>query len=312
MSSLELFHLLRPWMLLLLLPAWGFVWWLLRQQNDVLRWKSLVNPLLLKHLLVKPNTKASKIQASHFSASWHLGIVWTLIIIALSGPSWKLKPAAFSQDEAQIVLVLKVTQSMETKDVMPSRLKRTVLKMKDLMEERVDAKMALVAYSGSAHLVLPMTKDHNILNTFAQALDPKIMPTQGDDINAALRLASKQFESKGGTIVVFTDSVNVGELKSDLVHDPKVILFAMASAELADVKSFEKASSLLGGTYVQMSVDNQDIVRASASINTAFAQADAEDNTHYEDGGYWLLPLIILFMALWLRRGFIAEAWRVS
>lgn len=307
MSSFELFHLLRPWMLLLLLPAWGFVWWLLRQQNDVLRWKSLVNPLLLKHLLVKPNTKASKIQAP-----WHLGIVWTLIIIALAGPSWKLKPAPFSQDEAQIVLVLKVTQSMETKDVMPSRLKRTVLKMKDLMDERVDTKMALVAYSGSAHLVLPMTKDHNILNTFAQALDPKIMPTQGDDINAALKLASKQFESKGGTIVVFTDSVNVGELKSDLAHDPKVILFAMASTELSDVKSFEKASSLLGGTYVQMRADNQDIVKASASIDTAFAKADAEDNTRYEDGGYWLLPLIILLMALWLRRGFIAEAWRVS
>lgn len=46
MSSLELFHFLRPWMLVLLLPAWAFVWWLLRAQNDVLRWRSLVNPFL--------------------------------------------------------------------------------------------------------------------------------------------------------------------------------------------------------------------------------------------------------------------------
>lgn len=307
MSSLELFHLLRPWMLLLLLPAWAFVWWLLRQQNDLLRWKSLVNPLLLKHLLVESDAKASKILAP-----WHLGIVWTLIIIALAGPSWKLKPAPFSQDEAQIVFVLKVTQSMETKDIMPSRLKRTVLKMKDLMAERVDAKMALIAYSGSAHLVLPMTKDHNILNTFSQALDPNIMPTQGDDIKEALKLASEQFESKGGTIVVFTDSVNVGELKADLAHNPKVIFFAMASSELADVKSFEKAASILNGSYVQMSADNKDVMQAAALIDTAFSKAGAEDKTRYEDGGYWLLPLIVLLMALWLRRGFIAEAWRVS
>ena len=307
MNSLEFFHLLRPWMLVLVLPAWGFVWWLLRQQNDLIRWKSLVNPLLLKHLLVESNAKASKLQAP-----WHLGIVWTLIIIALAGPSWKLKPAPFSQDEAQIVFVLKVTQSMETKDIMPSRLKRTVLKMKDLMAERVDAKMALIAYSGSAHLVLPMTKDHNILNTFAQALDPKIMPIQGDDIREALKLASEQFESKGGTIVVFTDSVNIGELKAELAHNPKVIFFAIASSELTDIKSFEKAASVLDGSYVQMTADNQDIVQIASLIDTAFTQAGAEDNTRYEDGGYWLLPLIILLMALWLRRGFIAEAWRVS
>lgn len=312
MSSLELFHLLRPWILLLLLPAWGFVWWLLRQQNDLLRWKSVVNPLLLKHLLVEPNAKASKVQTSRILAPWHLGIVWTLIIIALSGPSWKLKPVPFSQDEAQIVFVLKVTESMETKDIMPSRLKRTVLKMKDLMAERVDAKMALVAYSGSAHLVLPMTKDHNILNTFAQALDPKIMPIQGDDIMEALKLASEQFESKGGTIVVFTDSVNVGALKADLTHNPKVIFFAMASSELVNVKSFKKAASLLDGSYVQMTADNRDVVQAADLIATAFTQAGAEDNTRYEDGGYWLLPFIVLLMALWLRRGFIAEAWRVS
>ena len=312
MSSVELFHLLRPWMLVLLFPAWAFVWWLLRQQNDVLRWKSVVNPLLLKHLLVESNVKASKVQTSKILAPWHLGIVWTLIIIALSGPSWKLKPAPFSQDEAQIVFVLKVTQSMETKDIMPSRLKRTVLKMKDLMAEHVDAKMALVAYSGSSHLVLPMTKDHNILNTFSQALDTKIMPIQGDDIKEALKLASEQFESKGGTIVVFTDSVNVGALKVDLVHNPKVILFAMASSELVDVKSFEKAASILNGSYVQMSTNNQDVVQTATLIDTAFAKANTEDNTRYEDGGYWLLPLIILLMALWLRRGFIGEAWRVS
>lgn len=253
------------------------------------------------------NTKASKIQAP-----WHFAIVWTLIIIALAGPSWKLKPAPFSQDEAQIVFVLKVTESMETKDIMPSRLKRTVMKMKDLMDERVDAKMALVAYSGSAHLVLPMTKDHNILNIFAQALEYHIMPTQGDNIKEALHLASEQFESKGGTIVLFTDSVNVGELESNLAHSPKVILFAMASSELLDDKSFGKAASLVNGSYVHMRADNQDVKQVAALMDTAFAQAGAEDNTRYEDGGYWLSPLIVVLMALWLRRGFIAEAWRVS
>jgi len=311
MSSLELFHFLRPWMILLLILGWILVWWLLRQQNDILRWKSIVNPKLLSHLLVQSEENVSKLQAP-----WHLAIVWSLMILALSGPAWQLKPAPFTQDEAQIVFVMKVTESMETKDLMPSRLKRAIFKMKDIMALRSDAKMALVAYSGSAHLVLPMTKDHAILNTFSQALSPAIMPSKGDNLKEALHLASEQFGSKGGSIVVFTDAVEPSQMqevkKDGLKNDAKVVFFAMVSDELLDEKSFEQSTSILNGAYIHMTVDDQDIQKSVSLIDTVFQQASAKDDARYEDGGYMLMPFIVLLMLLWFRRGFIAEAWRVS
>ena len=311
MSSLELFHFLRPWMLLLLIPGWLFVWWLLRQQNDILRWKTIVNPKLLSHLLIESEEKVSKIQAP-----WHLGVVWTLIILALSGPAWQLKPAPFTQDEAQIVFVMKVTESMQSKDLMPSRLKRTVLKMKDLMDLRPDTKAALVAYSGSAHLVLPLTKDHTILNTFAQALSPEIMPKKGDNLKDALNLASEQFDNQGGTIVVFADAVDPAQAKAvtekGLAQDAKVLFLAVASPELLDAKGFEESVSLLGAEWTGMAADDQDVKKIASWIDTAFQKAGAKDDTRYEDGGYLLIPLILLLMLLWFRQGFIAEAWRVS
>ena len=311
MSSLELFHFLRPWMLLLLIPGWLLVWWLLRQQNDILRWKSIVNPKLLPHLLVESGEKVSKIPAP-----LHLGIVWTVMVLALSGPAWQLKPAPFTQDEAQIVFVMKVAESMQTKDLMPSRLKRAVFKMKDLMDLRPDTKAALVAYSGSAHLVLPLTKDHAILNTFAQALDPGIMPVKGDNLKDALVLASEQFESKGGTIVVFTDSVDPAQAKEvskkALAQDAKVLFLAVASPELLDTKGFEQSVSLLGAEWTKMAVDEQDVQKLASWIDTAFQKAGSKDDARYEDSGYLLIPLILLLMLLWFRQGFIAEAWRVS
>lgn len=311
MSSIELFHFLRPWMLLLLIPGWLFVWWLLRQQNDILRWKAIVNPKLLSHLLVESGEKVSKIQAP-----WHLGIVWTVIILALSGPAWQLKPAPFTEDEAQIVFVMKVTKSMETKDLMPSRLKRAVFKMKDLMDLRPDTKAALVAYSGSAHLVLPLTKDHAILNTFSQALSPGIMPKKGDNLKEALLLASKQFENKGGTIVVFADAVDPAQAKAvskkGLAQDAKVLFLAVSSPELLDAKGFEQSVSVLDAAYTAMTVDDQDVQKVASWIDTAFKKAGAKDDARYEDGGYLLIPLILLLMLLWFRQGFIAEAWRVS
>lgn len=310
MSSVELFHFLRPWILLLLLPGWLFVWWLLRQQNDILRWKSIVNPKLLSHLLVQSGDKASKIQAP-----WHLGIVWTVMILALSGPAWQLKPAPFMEDEAQIVFVMKVTESMQTKDLMPSRLKRAVFKMKDLMDLRPDTKAALVAYSGSAHLVLPLTKDHAILNTFSQALEPGIMPQKGDNLKEALQLAFKQFDSQGGTIIVLTDAVEVAQAKKiskqGLVHDAKVLFLGVASPELLDAKVFEESADLLDAEWTGMTVDERDVQKIDSWIDTAFQQAGSKDDARYEDGGYLLLPLILLLMLLWFRQGFIAEAWRV-
>jgi len=311
MSSLELFHFLRPWMLLLLIPGWLFVWWLLRQQNDILRWKAIVNPKLLSHLLVESREKVSKIQAP-----WHLGVVWSLIVLALSGPAWQLKPAPFTQDEAQIVFVMKVTESMETKDLTPSRLKRAVFKMKDMMDLRPDTKAALVAYSGSAHLVLPLTKDHAILNTFSQALSPKIMPQKGDNLKEALLLAAKQFDSRGGTIVVFADAVDPTQAKAvskkGLAQDAKVLFLAVASLELLDQKGFEQSTSLLDAEWTGMTVDDQDVKKIASWVDTAFSKAGAKDNARYEDGGYLLIPLILLLMLLWFRQGFIAEAWRVS
>ena len=310
MHSLELFHLLRPSLLFLLPVGWFFAWWLLKQQNDILRWKKLVKPELLEHLLIDSNKKFAKLQAP-----WHLALVWTLITFALSGPAWKLKPAPFTQDEAQIVCLLKVTESMQTKDLSPSRLKRAVFKMKDFMTLRPESKIALVVYSGSAHLVLPLTKDHAILNTFAQALSPEIMPSKGDDLKAALALSAEQLKDAGGTIIVFTDNVEVTQAKEaskiDL-GDAKVLFYAISSAELLNHQAFEKSANILNTQSIEIGIDDKDIHELSSLVDRAFKQAGSADATRYEEGGYWLLPLIVFLMLLWFRRGFIAEAWRVS
>ena len=297
-------------MLLLLPLGWFFSWWLIQQQNDVLRWKKIVNPKLLKHLLLESSEKTARLQAP-----WHLALVWTLIVIALSGPAWKLKPAPFTQDEAQIVCVVNVSESMETKDLTPSRLKRAVFKMKDFMALRADSKVALIAYSGSTHLVLPLTKDHAILNTFAQALNPSIMPLKGNNLQDALLVASKQLKGSGGTIIVFTDSVEtaqIKEMKIDELGGAKVLFFAIASSELLNTKAFQKSADILNADFISMTIDDSDVERLSSFVDRAFNESDSADDSRYEDAGYWLLPLIVLWMLLWFRRGFMAEAWRVS
>jgi len=305
------FHFLRPEYLLLLLPAWALVWWLLYQQNDETKWKKVIDPKLLKHLLIEPEQNHARI-----AAPWHLGLVLTLLIVAISGPSWKLKESPFTQDDTKIAILISVKKSMLTTDIMPNRLSRAAIKVEDLMHSRADTQAALLAYSGTAHLVLPLTSDHSIIKTFADALDPSIMPLEGDALQDALLLAQEQLGSKRATIIVLTDSVSpsVAKLavKRGFDTDMNVILWKIASPELSSEADFKSAASILDAKVVDYRGDNRDVAEVSSLIERNFKNAATDDSNMYEDGGYWLVPIIFLLMLLWARQGFIAELWRRS
>ena len=305
------FHFLRPEYLFLLVPAWALVWWLLQQQNDEKKWQNVIDAKLLKHLLVEPTQNYSKVRPP-----WHLAVVLTLLVLAVSGPSWKLKASPFTQDDTKIALVMSVKKSMLTTDIMPSRLSRATIKIEELLKKRSDTQSALLAYSGTAHLVLPLTKDHTIIKTFAQALDPKIMPLEGDNLAEALLLAQKELGGKGATIIVLTDAVSPSNaklaLKKGLDEGLNIILWQMASKELSSVADFKTTAEVLDAKYVPYARDDSDVEEVSSLIDKNFKNTAQDDKNKYEDGGYWLIPFIFLFLLLWARQGFIAELWRRS
>lgn len=308
---MNFFHFLRPEYLLLLMPAWVLVWWLLKQQNDEKQWQKVIAPKLLKHLLVQPEQKNSKV-----TPPWHLGIVLTLLIVAISGPSWKLKESPFTKDDTKIALLVSVKESMLTTDIQPNRLQRATIKITDLLAQRSDTQSMLIAYSGTAHLVLPLTKDHKILQTFAQALSPDIMPLVGDNIKDALLLAKKELNVKGSTIIVLTDTLSPSTVKLAMKEGFddtfNVVFWQIASQEFSHENDFQSSASLLDAHYVQHARDGSDVSSVSSLIDKNFKAAEQNDMDRYEDGGYLLIPIIFLLLLLWARQGFIAELWRHS
>lgn len=308
---MSLFHFLRPEYLLLLIPVWTLVWWLLKMQNDEQKWQHMIEPKLLKHLLVQPEQNSSRL-----AAPWNLGIVLTLLVISVSGPSWKLKESPFAQDDTKIALLVSLKESMLTSDIQPNRLERAGIKIIDLLKQRSDTQSALIAYSGTAHLVLPLTKDHGIIETFTQALSPEIMPLEGDNIQNALILAEKELKTKTATIIVLTDSISPSlvklAIKEGYEKSSNVIFWQIASSELSNENDFKSAASFLGAHYVKYSRDESDVRSVSSMIDKNFKTAQQDDKSNFEDGGYTLVPFIFILMLLWARQGFIAELWRRS
>ena len=179
------FHFLRPLWLLAVLPALMVWWGLWRRQDRAAAWRQVVDPHLLEHLLVGEPTR------HRLRPIQLLLMTWILCNVALAGPAWRLEPSPFADDEAGLVVLLKVSGTMLASDVQPSRLARAKHKLRDLLELRKGSSTGLIVYSGSAHLVMPLTRDDRIVSTMVEDLTPALMPVDGDALVKALRLAEQ-------------------------------------------------------------------------------------------------------------------------
>jgi Ca-activated chloride channel family protein len=298
------FHFLRPWLLLALAPA-ALLWWGLRRHTDARQmWKGIVAPHLLTHLL-SGEEKRTRIGPLEFIA---LG--WLVAVVAAAGPAWRRLPAPFADDTAALAIVVKVSPSMMTEDVQPSRLARAVEKVHDLLAQRGGAKTSLIAYAGTAHVVMPATTDAGIIDTFAQALDPSIMPAEGDAAAAALRLADESLRDAGsGSILWITDGVAPGEdraLAAWRKNSDTPVRLLPPLLPGGELDGLHRAAQTVDATLVRLVADDAD-VRTLARAAKFSAVAAAGEGDRWEDGGYWLVPVIALLLLSFFRRG-----WMVS
>ena len=65
---------------------------------------------------------------------------------------------------------------MNQPDVAPTRLERAKQKISDLLAARAGARSGLIAYAGTAHLVMPLTDDRSVIVPFLAALATSLMP----------------------------------------------------------------------------------------------------------------------------------------
>lgn len=300
-EALQNFHFLRPgW--LLLLPVAAGCWWWLRRQGDPLRsWRRLIDPELLSHLVHGDGARANPL-------GFRLLALWMILIVALAGPTWRRAPSPFGENERAVLVVLKASESMDVSDLPPSRLERARLEIADLAKDRPGLPLGLVAYAGSAHLVLPPTRDTELVATMAANIETNVLPVPGDELPAALNLAAETLAKTplGGSILLLADSIPTDQeaALSDWRnrHRTPVMILPLAVPG-SDDGSLRQAAKWLKAETVTLSADNSDTEAIIRWADRAPIQsADAETGTRWEDAGYWLIPLIALLMLPGYRR----------
>ena len=299
-------HLLRPQWLWALVPA-VLIWWgFWRLQNRTAEWQRFFDPHLLEHLLVGEKTRRL-LRPIHLAL-----ILWILCVIAMAGPTWQREPSPFADDTAGLVVLLKASSTMDATDVQPSRLERSKHKLRDLLKLREGASTGLIVYSGSAHLVMPLTRDDRMITAMAAELSPDLMPVDGDALGEALDLAANLLDRAGvpGSVLVLADAVSPSQASAVAAAAPDMPVQFLAIKPLNTPldAGLQQAAGARGASVTPLTIDQSDVERVAQRAQSDFRVAPvAGGGERWRDAGFYILPLIALVALAWSRKGWVVS-----
>ena len=326
----EALRFLRPEYLWLLVPAGlALVLGLVNVRRQE-KWQKHIAPHLRRFVIQKGSEK--KIRRLRIITV----VILSLAVLGLAGPAWKKVEVPGKILESPVVVVLDLSQSMMAGDIQPSRLERAKFKINDLLKAHPRARIALIGFAGTAHVVVPLTGDYNIIGNYLEVLRPDIMPVPGTNLEAALQLADTVMKpvAAPGRIILFTDDFSEKAFKiiqsrmTNSTATLDIVAMNTPSGAVIDkpgtkvpfrdkngkiVRSslnktiFKKLNSLPHVHVHRLTLDNSDmqLLAKTISDNLKFREEDTEKENEWEDRGLVLVIPLALLALLWFRKGWV-------
>ncbi len=304
LDGLQYFHFIRPWWLLLT-PLTLLLWWRIRSHATV---RQQLPPGLAPHLAAALTVgKSERLTLLPID-----GVAATLVLISLAtaGPTWSRVPNPLVAQTAPLAIALEVSESMLQTDLALSRLERAKYKILDVIATRAGARTALIAYAGSAHRVVPLTEDPEVLKPFLEGLSPQVMPTAGQNATAALELANEALvaETVSGAILFVLDDLDRADLAAFEKHwdaqGPRIVFLVVGGAE----RALDDLARVPGAAVITVTPDDTDVHRIKHQLASAYRDALARDERQrWQDRGWILAWPAMLLVLLWFRRGWTMQ-----
>ena len=235
--------------LLLLIPLLGLVWyWAGKKRKSNIA--TFSNPLLFDRL--QTNKTTSQVQFFW----WLLAIL--LLIFALLNPQLGAKREKAKVENIDIMIALDISNSMNARDVSPSRLERAKKFITDLIQSRKGDQIGLIFFAGSAYLQMPLTSDYAAAEMFAKTANSNMAGTQGTAIGEAIDLAMRSVkEVNQRALIIISDGED---------HDEDALNLA-AKAKDADWTLLTVAVGTEEGGMVPSVVDGQETYKTDEDGN---------------------------------------------
>jgi Ca-activated chloride channel homolog len=131
------------------------------------------------------------------------------IVIALTEPKWNPQPQQIKRKGRDVVILLDTSKSMLAEDIKPSRLERSKIAIKDLLEKLNGDRMAIVTFAGNTVVKCPLTQDYAFVRMALADISTESSSRGGTAIGDAIRKATNEVFDKQSRefkdIILITD-----------------------------------------------------------------------------------------------------------
>lgn len=241
-----------------------------------------------EHELVRKLTASVSAAARRWKAALTLAAV-TFSVLALARPQFGSRVETVRSVGQDIVVAVDLSRSMLAEDVSPNRLERARLAILRLMDRLDGDRIGLVAFAGDAFVQSPLTTDYAAAGMFLNAMSPDLMPVQGTDLGAALRVsldALDQAARSSRVVVIVTDGEDQeGDFEDQLERAAssgvRVHVVGIGSTEGVPIPLYDDQGNRQGflrdedGTVVTTRLDEPTLRRVAERTGARYVRAGA-------------------------------------
>ena len=236
--------------------------------------------------LVSRLTATVSVAARRWKAVLTLGAV-AMAVLALARPQFGTRVETVRSVGQDIVVAVDLSRSMLAEDVSPNRLERARLSILRLMDGLDGDRIGLVAFAGDAFVQSPLTTDYAAAGMFLNAMHPDLMPVQGTDLGAALRVsldALDQGARDTRVVVIVTDGEDhedafENELERAVGEGVRVHVVGIGSTEGVPIPLYDAQGRREGflrdddGTVVTTRLGDETLRRVAESTGARYVTA---------------------------------------
>lgn len=185
----------------IIIPILLLAWWLI----DRMKKSSLTIAL------VESEIKWSPISLLRYIPYLMLLLVFSMLIIALARPQKSNEKVEQWTEGIDIMLLIDISESMQIEDFKPNRLEAAKDVARNFISGRFQDRIGLVVFSGEAFSKSPLTSDYDLLNTYIDDVNFKLIEKNGTAIGSALAVGTnrmRESESKSKVMIVLSDGDN--------------------------------------------------------------------------------------------------------
>ena len=130
------------------------------------------------------------------------------LIIAAAGPLIGTRVKQVERKGVDLIFAVDVSISMDAEDIKPTRLEKAKFEISQVIQKLKGDRVGIIVFAGSAHYFLPLTGDYEAARLFLDAIETKMIKTQGTALSAALKTSISAYpdeSEKHKVLVVVTD-----------------------------------------------------------------------------------------------------------